>query len=318
MDRPAVAVVVSGRRCRLGVVVARPYVVLTPGPVIDVLGTNDGKPLITDQGCADVPDRRAARPHHGQRVRGAARPGAAQPGVWPGCSTRASRSCRLVLIYPAGESGEEVEEENTQEMLQSQDSAAIAALRHLGLPVTLTVSVTAVLPARGRRHLEGRGPDPSRRRRRRSRRGVQVRGRGPQALGRARRRRSSVRREVTRTSPPGHHARRTDDPGRLGRFTSHYGYTSPVKVTIRLEDVGGPSAGLMFKPRHRRHDDAVQENGGLHVAGTGTITRRPGRRDRRHPAEDGRRPDRAAPPIFLVPAANCARRCWRSRTGSGW
>jgi ABC-type spermidine/putrescine transport system permease subunit II len=54
-----------------------------------------------------------------------------------------------VLIYPAGETGQQVEEQNTAEMLQSQDSAAIAALRHLGDVTEHVVHRTAVLRQRG-------------------------------------------------------------------------------------------------------------------------------------------------------------------------
>jgi PDZ domain-containing protein len=49
------------------------------------------------------------------------------------------------------------------------------------------------------------------------------------------------------------------------------GYTSPVKVTIQLNDVGGPSAGLMFSLGIVDKLTPQQETGGKNIAGTGTI-----------------------------------------------
>ena len=80
----------------------------------------------------------------------------------------------------------------------------------------------------------------------------------------------------------------------------------PFSVKIDAGNVGGPSAGLMFSlgiydkvtngaltggHEHRRHRHHRQH--------------RQGRPDRRHPAEAGRCPARAAPSYFLAPADNC-------------
>ena len=70
------------------------------------------------------------------------------------------------------------------------------------------------------------------------------------------------------------------------------GVDSPVKVTVNLgQDIGGPSAGTAFALAiyDKLTPGALLD--GKHVAGTGTIdATRPGRRDRRDPAEDRRRP----------------------------
>ena len=67
----------------------------------------------------------------------------------------------------------------------------------------------------------------------------------------------------------------------------------PFEVELSLDRVGGPSAGLMFALGIVDKLTAEQENGGKHVAGTGTIdadgTVGP---DRRHPAEAARRAGR--------------------------
>src|SRR5262249_26738423 len=99
----------------------------------------------------------------------------------------------------------------------------------------------------------------------------------------------------------------TDDPTKsMVGFTPRDGYTSPVKVTIQLEDVGGPSAGLMFTLGIVDQLTPQQENSGAHVAGTGTIDA-----DGRVGAIGGVRQKMAGArsegaTVFLVPASNCA------------
>ena len=79
------------------------------------------------------------------------------------------------------------------------------------------------------------------------------------------------------------------------------------RSTIPIENIGGPSAGLMFTLGIIDKLKPEDLTGGKIIAGTGTIDddgqRRP---DRRHPAEAGRRPRRPARTFFLTPADNCA------------
>ena len=72
------------------------------------------------------------------------------------------------------------------------------------------------------------------------------------------------------------------------------GYTFPFNVELKLDqNIGGPSAGLMFSMGIYDVLTPGSLTGGKAIAGTGEIdgegTRRP---DRRHPAEAGRRPGR--------------------------
>ena len=85
-----------------------------------------------------------------------------------------------------------------------------------------------------------------------------------------------------------------DDPSvAMVGFLPKDGYTSPVTVTIKLEDVGGPSAGLMFTLGIIDKLTAGQQNGGAARRRHRDDRReRQGRRHRRDPAEDGRRPGR--------------------------
>ena len=89
-------------------------------------------------------------------------------------------------------------------------------------------------------------------------------------------------------------------------FLPREGYTSPVTVTVNVQDVGGPSAGLMLTLGIIDQLTPVQENAGAHVAGTGTIdvdgTVGPigGIRQKLAGARA------AGATVFLVPADNCA------------
>ncbi|QQD76980.1 PDZ domain-containing protein [Curtobacterium sp. YC1] len=82
-------------------------------------------------------------------------------------------------------------------------------------------------------------------------------------------------------------------------------YDFPFKVSIRLQDVGGPSAGMMFALGIIDEITPGKLNGGKHVAGTGTITAQGevgpigGIRQKLHGAAD------AGATVFLAPAENC-------------
>jgi PDZ domain-containing protein len=229
----------------VGIIWPVPYVVLSPGPVIDVLGSNQGKALITISGAPIFPTSgqldlttvsESGGPHG--RV-----PLSRVFGGWvdPSVAVVPTR-----LLYPDNESSQQLEQENTAQMLQSQDSAAVAALRHLGIPVTLTVSVASVdkgEPAAGKLQANDQilridgtavstGADVTA--------AVRKRKPGETVLFEVRRSGATVRVPVVAAARP-------DEPtvAYVGIVTKD-GYTSPVKVTISLEDVGGPSAGLMF------------------------------------------------------------------------
>src|SRR5262249_27213439 len=144
------------------------------------------------------------------------------------------------------ETAQQVEQENTADMLQSQDDAVVAALRHLGLPVTLTVSVASVTPD---------GPSDGH-----LRSGDRIISIDGTAVSTADQVRAAVQkhkpgetvtfvveRDGKQVTVPVVCAPATDDPTRaVVGFLPREGYTSPVTVKVDVEDVGGPSAGLML------------------------------------------------------------------------
>ena len=82
-------------------------------------------------------------------------------------------------------------------------------------------------------------------------------------------------------------------------------YTFPIDVTIQLNNVGGPSAGMMFALGIMDTLTPGELNGGKNVAGTGTITADGtvgpigGIRQKLYGAKD------AGATYFLAPQSNC-------------
>ncbi len=299
----ALALIAVGILAALGLPL--PYVVLSPGPVIDVLGAPSGHALITVSGASTFPtdgqlDLTTVNESGGPYGR------AALTRVLSGWVDPSVAVVPTELLYPAGTTSQQVEQQNSAEMLQSQDSAVIAALRHLGEPVTLTVSVGSVTaggPSDGKlqsgdRVLSVDGTAVSTGDELRT--AVRARKPGDTVLF------AIVRAGQRLTVPVVAEASQDDPTKAMVGFLPRDSYTSPVKVTIRLDDVGGPSAGLMFTLGIIDKLTAVQENGGAHVAGTGTIdaSGKVGPIGGIRQKMAGARADGAT--VFLVPADNCA------------
>ncbi len=191
-------------------------------------------------------------------------------------------------------------------MTQSQDAAAIAALRYLDLPVTLYTEVNQVqagAPADGKlevgdviRTVDGvkvsAGTDVT----------TAVRKVKPGDVIEFGIERKGKPMTVSVTSEPS-----PDDPKvpYVG-IGLQQDYTSPVKISIKLNDVGGPSGGLMFTMGIIDKLTAGSVNAGQHVAGTGTMDE-----NGNVGAIGGIRQKIAAAKadgatIFMVPEANCS------------
>jgi PDZ domain-containing protein len=207
-------------------------------------------------------------------------------------------------VYPEGQTAEEAKEQSQAEMRDSQENATTAALRHLGIPVQTRLLVRDVLPG-----------SPAGGKLRSGDQLLSVDGE-PVTGG-------SQLRELITAREPGDRVeivvRR--DGGRLtttltttgaedGRaivgITTRDVARYPFDVEIKLEDVGGPSAGLMFALGIVEKLTPGSLTGGKHVAGTGTID------DRGHVGAIGGITQkmigarREGATVFLVPPGNCA------------
>jgi Lon-like protease len=281
-----------------------PYVALSPGPVFDTLGEVDGQPLITVTGAPTFPTEGqldlTTVSENGGPGRSMSLVEALAGWVRPAVAVLPEE-----LLYPPDATPDQIAEQNSSDMLESQDASTIAALRQAGVPLTPTALVAEVAPD---------GPSE----------GILEVGDAILRIdGAPVSSPQDVRDEVTKVSPGDEVRLRidrdgtekvvaittapaTDDPTRpvIG-IVPRLGYDSEVTVDIQLDNVGGPSAGLMFSLGIYDKLTPGPLTGGRHVAGTGTM------------AVDGAvgpiggiqqklraaRSDGAT--VFLVPADNC-------------
>ena len=120
-----------------------PYVVMQPGPITNTLGKIEGKQLITVKGAETYPTT-GALDFTTVRVLGG--PGD-KVNAWEVLWAAVDPSSEVFdeeLVFPKGLTSKEVEEENTAEMVGSQQEAIAVALRALGKPVTETVTIAKV------------------------------------------------------------------------------------------------------------------------------------------------------------------------------
>jgi PDZ domain-containing protein len=277
-----------------------PYVVLSPGPAFNTLGTIGSTEVLTITGGKTYPTD-GALDATTVSVRDKVSLFEALQGWLSGDDAVVPRE----LIYPPQRTQQQTDQQNAQDMLQSQDDATVAAMRVLGIPGTVQVSVGAVTakgPSEG--HLRAgdvlttvdgkRVTDVSSLRRLISSRkaGARV------VIGFTRNGKpGKVTLVTTATTDAAHRA----VIGITAATSSHF----PVNVDIKLRDVGGPSAGLMFALGIIDKLQPGSLTGGRFVAGTGEI----GPDGKVGPiggiAQKMRGARHANATVFLVPAANC-------------
>ena len=287
-----------------------PYVIESPGPVTNTLGTTqiDGTatPVIRIPGKRTYPTA-GALDLLTVSVLGT-------PSVTPSWLTLAATwfdPAQAVTpigeLYPPGVSPQQSAEEGAAEMAGSQQNAVAAALVHLGYPVTGTVTVRSVGARTAAAGVVRTGDVV------RSFAGHPVIDScSLQDLvlshGTARTTITLLRAGSTRTATVA--PRRTDLGGGEERpllgITTTSTYRFPFPVTLQLADVDGPSAGMMFALGIIDELTPGALTGGAHVAGTGTI------------CGDGSvgpiggiiqklaGARRAGATVFLAPAGNCA------------
>ena len=280
-----------------------PYVVLTPGPTANTLGSLDGKALITIDGRQTYP---AAGHLNLTTVSVIGGPGQ-RMDLLTALRAWLDRSDAVVpeeQVFPKGQTAKQADQENAAEMTQSQQSATAAALSHLNIPYVTKVTVDEVAkgePADGKLQkgdvvvaVDGvtvhKGDDVR----------TLITKHSPGQTVRITVQRGGT--EVTETVG----TRKGDDGRAIVGVLSTETYVFPFTVTISLNDVGGPSAGLMFALGIVDKLTPGDLTGGKFVAGTGTIDA-----DGTVGAIGGiqqkmRGARNAGARFFLVPSDNCA------------
>lgn len=289
-----------------------PYIVESPGPAIDVLGTYEGSEVLTvtgDEDTEQVSDHGAS----GGRLDMTT----VLVGGPPTSTTTATELIGALfdpgadvvpreLVYPTGTTSEQVSADNTAAMVSSQEIATAAALTELGVDYRTHLSVQGFTTASasegtlqtGDLIIEAGGeavadvPSLSR---------VIDAADGEPVPMTVRRDGEDRQLEVPVAPAP------EGGPSRwlMGAYLGQ-SFDFPVQVEIALEDVGGPSAGLMFALSIVDRLSPGDLTGGRHIAGTGTVN------------PDGvvgaiggipqkvRGAREAGAEVFLAPVDNCA------------
>ena len=275
-----------------------PYVVLKPGPTVNTLGSDNGKEVIQVTKAATSTSAGQLR----------LTTVGVQPDVelvWAirGWLSREQAVVPRELIYPPNQTEKQVEQQNEQEFSASQTSAETVALRELGYPVqTYVTAVTAGGPSIGKLQKNDVVTAVD---------GVAVTSADKLTqLVRAKPAGTTLTIAYTRAGRPGtvRIATRADkrgDPPRIG-VEIDTRQPHPFTVSIDLDEIGGPSAGLMFTLGIIDKLRPADLTGGKVIAGTGTID------DDGDVGPIGGIPQKlvgakdAGAQLFLVPKDNCA------------
>ncbi len=244
-----------------------PYVIESPGQVFDVLGSNNGVPVIQITNAKTYPTT-------GRldllTVMQLGNPD--QTPSWAEVISAWLDPSKAVLplseVFPPGQSSKEVLAEASQMMTNSQQNAIAAALTQLGYKIQTQTFVASVVKggaAEGLIHaddviLNVAGEPVSNLDELRAVVGKWV---GPKPLA-VQVIRGGKTTDVMVTP------KMVDKALRIGVMVGTK-YKFPVDVKLQLADVGGPSGGMMFALGII--DELTPENltGGYHIAGTGTI-----------------------------------------------
>ena len=254
----------------IAVLLPVPYVKLAPGPTFNVIGESDGEPFIRIEGTTTYPvtgnlDMTTVRESGGPR---GGLTFVEAIGAW---FSTADAVVPRELIYPDDVTGEEVRQRQAALFSTSESDAVGAALTFLGVPVSTEVVATAVLAdAPAGEFFEPRDAI------------VSIDGTAITEPGqvveivRAKPIGSTFAFEVERQGEPvvfdiTSEANPTDSQIPYLGVTVGLFFTPDFDIDFTLQDVGGPSAGLMFATGIVDKLTPEDLTAGGHVAGTGTI-----------------------------------------------
>ncbi|WP_123523680.1 PDZ domain-containing protein [Streptomyces sp. 840.1] len=264
-----------------GVLIKVPYAEMSPGPTVNTLGEVDGDPVLQITGHKTY----KTSGHLNMttvRVTGADYRMNLVEAVY-GWLGHDSLVVPHDTLYPDGKTEQQSTQENAEEFSQSQESAKVAALTELGIPVSSRVVVSTVIkdsPAQGKLHAGDviKAVD-----------GTAVK--QPEDVAKLVTRHKPGQ-DVTFTVIPAKAAAAAEKAGKEPEGTEKItlttakapkenraivgiqagtDHTFPFDIDIKLADVGGPSAGLMFSLGIVDKLTPGQLTGGKFVAGTGTI-----------------------------------------------
>lgn len=264
-----------------GVLIKVPYSEMSPGPTVNTLGEVGGEPVLQISGHKTYPTSGNLNMTT-VRVTGADYGMNLVESVY-GWLAHDSVVVPHDTLYPDGKTEQQSTQENAEEFSQSQESAKVAALNELKIPVTSRVVVSTVVkdsPAQGKLHagdvikqVDGTPVEQ------------------PEDVAKLVTRRDPGQ-KVTFTVVPAKTAEAAEKAGKepegsrkivittvkapkedraIVGIQAGTDHTFPFRIDIKLADVGGPSAGLMFSLGIIDKLTPGKLTGGKFIAGTGTI-----------------------------------------------
>jgi Lon-like protease len=248
----------------LGAAVPVPYVAQVPGPTFNTLGDIDGEPIISVEGR----ERNETEGELTLTTVGVSRAGLSLVEAVQGWFDSEVSVVPTETVYPPGRSEEETRDANRQAFLTSEEAAEAAALAELGYPVKVVVrGLTDASPAEGQlqegdaiESVDGRPtPDLA------TLDAVLASIPGGSTVPVAYTRLGAPRTATVTTRAA------EDEAGSLLGVLVRQQPAAPFDVDIAVEDVGGPSAGLMLTLGILDLVGDTDLTGGTTVAGSGTI-----------------------------------------------
>ncbi|MEU2870984.1 PDZ domain-containing protein [Streptomyces olivoreticuli] len=264
-----------------GVLIPVPYSEMSPGPTVNTLGEHGGEPVLQISGHKTYPTtgnlnmttvRVTGSQYRMNLVEAIA--------GWLGHDNLVVPHSTL---YPEDKSPDELNQETAEEFSQSQESAKVAALKQLDIPVGTRVVVSSVVkgsPAEGKLHAGDviKAVD-----------GTEIKQPGDVAKLVTKHQpgekvaflivpaKEAAAAEKEKRQPKGEDTvtltttKAADDKRAVVGIQAGTDHTFPFSINIKLADVGGPSAGLMFALGIVDKLTPDDLTGGRFVAGTGTI-----------------------------------------------
>ncbi|UGY93525.1 YlbL family protein [Streptomyces gobiensis] len=265
------------------VLIRVPYSELSPGPTVNTLGEHGGDPVLNIKGKKTYPTSGHLNMTTVRVTSADYRMSLAE--ALYGWLSDESAVVPHSTLYPEGKTAEEAEEENAEEFTQSQQSAKVAALKELGIPVptrTVVASVVKNSPAEGNlragdviKAVDGKPVDKP---------GdvaelVTRHKPGENVIFTVVPAKAAEAAEKAGEDPAGAATKRVsitttqakDDKRAIVGIQAGTAHTFPFEIDIKLADVGGPSAGLMFALGIVDKLTPTELTAGTFVAGTGTI-----------------------------------------------
>jgi PDZ domain-containing protein len=263
-----------------GVLIKVPYAEMSPGPTVNTLADHDGEPVIQisgrktyeTSGNLNMTTVRVTSADYNMNLVSAVYGWLAHDSIVVPHDT----------LYPDGQTEEQSSQENAEEFSQSQESAKVAALDTLHIPVKSWVIVSTVVknsPSEGRLHagdvikaVDGtpiKQPADVAKLVTKHKPGENVVFTiVPVKEATAAEKEGKV---ATRTETVTIKTQKADDGRAIVGIQAGTDHTFPFQIDIKLADVGGPSAGLMFALGIVDKLTPTDLTGGKFVAGTGTI-----------------------------------------------